>query len=33
MDKDQTISQTPLMDMDQVRHSVSPTEAGENLKL
>ena len=33
MDKDQTLLQTPLMDADQVRQRVSPTEAGENLKL
>ena len=33
MDEDQTILQTPLMDVDQVRQSISPTEARENLNL
>ena len=33
MDKGQTILQMPLMDIDQVRQSVSPTKAIENLKL
>ena len=30
MDKNQTILQTPLMDIDQVRQIISPTEAREN---
>ena len=30
MDEDQTILQMPIMDIDQVRQSVSPTEAKEN---
>ena len=33
MDEDQTILKTPLMDIDQVRQSVSPTTARENFKL
>ena len=33
MDEDQTLLQMPLMDVDQVRESVSPTEARENLNL
>ena len=32
MDEDQTILQTPLMDVDQVRQTVSP-EARDNLNL
>ena len=32
-DEDQTILQMPLMDVDQVRQSVSPTEASYNLNL
>ena len=31
MDEDQTILQTQLMDVDQVRQSASPTKARENL--
>ena len=30
MDEDQTILPMPLMDVDQVRQSISPTEAREN---
>ena len=33
MDEDQTLLQMPLMDIDQVRQNVSPTETKENLKL
>ena len=33
MDKDQTLLQMPLMDVDQVRQSVSLTEAWDNLNL
>ena len=33
MDKDQTILQTPLMDVDQVGQSISPVETRENLNL
>ena len=33
MDKYQTLLQTPLKDVDQVRQSISPTEARENLNL
>ena len=33
MDEDQTLLQMPLMDVDQVRQSISPTEARENLNL
>ena len=33
MDKDQTLAQTPLMDIDQFKLKVSPTEARENLNL
>ena len=33
MDEDQTLLQMPLIDVDQVRQSVSPTEARENLNL
>ena len=33
MDKDQTILQVHLMDVDQVRQRVSPIEAIENLNL
>ena len=33
MDKDETLLQMPLMDVDQVRQSTSPTEARENLNL
>ena len=33
MDKEQTILQISLMDIDQVRQSISPVEARENLNL
>ena len=33
MDEDQTLLLTPLMDIDQVRQSISPTEASDNLNL
>ena len=33
MDEDQTLLQMPLMDVDQVRQSVSPAEARDNLNL
>ena len=33
MDKDQTILQTPLMDVDQVRQAISPVETRDNLNL
>ena len=33
MDKDQTILQWPLMDIDQVRQSICPKETRENLNL
>ena len=33
MDEDQTISQTPLMDVDQVGQTISPVEARGNLNL
>ena len=33
MDEDQTLLQMPLMDVDQVRQSISPTEARDNLNL
>ena len=33
MDEDQTILQTPLMDVDQARQSISPVETRENLNL
>ena len=33
MDEDQPSLQAPLMDVDQVRQSVSPTEATDNLNL
>ena len=33
MNKDQTILQTPLMDVDQVRQSLGPVEGRENLNL
>ena len=33
MDEDQTLLLTPLMDVDQVRQSVSPTEPRDNLNL
>ena len=33
MDEDQTLLQMPIMDVDQVRQSVRPTEARENLNL
>ena len=33
MDEEQTIIQMPLMDVDQIRQSVGPTEAREILNL
>ena len=33
MDKDQTILQMPPMDIGQIRQSVSPTKARDNLNL
>ena len=33
MDKDQTILQTPLMDIDQDEQTISPVETGNNLNL
>ena len=33
MDEDQTILQTPPMDIDQVRQSISPVETRDNLNL
>ena len=33
MDKDQTLLKMPLIDVYQVRQSISPTEARENLNL
>ena len=33
MDEDQTLLHIPLIDVDQVRQSVSPTEARDNLNL
>ena len=33
MDEDQTILQTPLMDVDQVRQTISPVETRDNLNL
>ena len=33
IDEDQILLQMPLMDIDQVRQSVSPTKARENLNL
>ena len=33
MDEDQTILQTPLMDVDQDRQTISPVETRDNLNL